>query len=1230
MKVLLAIWFWAGWAIVASASHIIGGYISYRHLGQFNYEITLTVYRDCYNGIPGFDNPAYVAVYRSNGTIYQQLELTDPQITLLDAAHHDPCIIVPGTVCVQEGVYKDTIYLAPGPTHYDITYQRCCRNGTILNIQQPANTGATYTARVPRVTVATPYNNSPVFKNIPPITICRGEPLITNQSAIDADGDSLVYQLCQPLSGQFGTVAQPNPPAPPPYSPVAYQSGYSAQVPLPASPGLLIDPTTGIITGTPTVQGQFVVGICVSEYRNGQLINTYLRDFQFNVVSCPKMAAVAPVIDTIWCQPYTVQFSNQSINASGYQWDFGDPTTTNDQSALPNPSYTYPATGRYTVQLVAFNSYGCRDTAYTDVLIKKGASAQFVHSAPCKHPDIIFTDVSTSGKGPVIKRTWNLGDGTTDTGSVVRHTYSTAGQYMVSLMIETSDGCLDTITRQIKYQPAPVADFADLSVCAGDTLTLQSLSGAPGSSISTELWKLNGQMQSGPVSSWHLQAGTYPATLIVTNQIGCTDSITKSITIYPEPNPHINGDNRYCEGDTILWQATGGITYTWQFPGFSDTGSVVSWQPAGTQLVSLTAIDTNGCSATIHKTITQHPIPYIAAGPDTMLCPGDTISLYASGAAHYQWSPQVNTVNGQPTLIAQKTESILVTGTDSNGCVAKDTVNITVRNLPAIQLTPSQTTICDGEAVGLLAQGASSYTWSPALGLSCTQCPNPIAQLATSQVFTVVGTDQFGCRATDSVAITLFSRTHINFPGDTAICDGDSLQVTISPITDVHWVPGTGLNCDTCSNVIASPANTTLYKARFTDSNGCPRDSQWLLTVYPKPQINWTPAQPAYCIGDSLQLQLQGANSWQWIPSPWLSCFTCPDPIIKAPTGITVETTGINGFGCRQTVQIPVTVHPLPIPDLGPDTTICIGDSLILAVPSGQQFTWKADHSILGCTNCQQTVVKPLAPARVYLSLVDQFGCKGSDTLDIDLHPFVNVQAGPDTAVCMGEPVELIAANGIQYSWLPAYLGNAPDSSHNLIRPTKSITATLQATDTVGCTVESHVHIEVWPLPWVDAGPNQTRYRHETIQLTASGTGDFQWEPSTLVNPADQAETTVQLASPQVFTVTLTDVHGCQSSDSLFIDIKDPGRVVMPNAFSPNGDGLNDQFIPYVSEAYFWISLQIFNRWGELIYENQDGTGWNGTAGGQMLPIGTYVYRFTYGTPYGHNEMMQGNLLLIR
>ncbi|MFM9028417.1 MAG: hypothetical protein ACKOQ6_10535, partial [Bacteroidota bacterium] len=272
-------------ALQVNATHIVGGEVYYRYLGNDQYEITLLVYRDCYNGQAAFDNPASIAIYDGAGQLVANNDVYISNQFQMPAVIINPCLIPPTNLCYEVAEYVFNRVLSPVGTSYTIAYQRCCRNQTIINLSNVQSTGGTYTATIPPPQLAFG-NSNPVFNSLPHTFICQGDPFVFDHSATDINGDSLVYELCAPFNGGSRQVPAPSPADPPPYQPVVFLPPYNLTNMLGGIP-FTINPSTGEVNATPNSSGQFVYGVCVKEFRNGLLIGETRRDFQLNVVPCP-------------------------------------------------------------------------------------------------------------------------------------------------------------------------------------------------------------------------------------------------------------------------------------------------------------------------------------------------------------------------------------------------------------------------------------------------------------------------------------------------------------------------------------------------------------------------------------------------------------------------------------------------------------------------------------------------------------------------------------------------------------------------------------------------------------------------------------------------------------------------------------------------------------------------------------------------------------------------------
>lgn len=293
--------FWLSLIAILPAKHIAGAELYYTCIDptQHLYEFELWLYRDCTDPTGAdFDNPITIFVFTGAGTLH-----LSQNVYLSSAGPWDPqgveaCFLTQPGTCLEEGVYRFTLTLAPSASGYYVAWARCCRNATITNLQNPVYEGVTYLAQIPPARRAD-CNRAPRFVNRPPFFLCSGRDFYFDHHATDPDGDSLVYQISAAYhsvntSGQGAVhtslgspvVNANNPMGPPPYQTVVYAPGYSAQQPFGAGGTCQIDPQTGLLHIYAPNPGLYVVVISVLEYRNGLFLGEIRRDMQFYVAPC--------------------------------------------------------------------------------------------------------------------------------------------------------------------------------------------------------------------------------------------------------------------------------------------------------------------------------------------------------------------------------------------------------------------------------------------------------------------------------------------------------------------------------------------------------------------------------------------------------------------------------------------------------------------------------------------------------------------------------------------------------------------------------------------------------------------------------------------------------------------------------------------------------------------------------------------------------------------------------
>ncbi|MBV6406304.1 MAG: hypothetical protein GFGODING_03089 [Flavobacteriales bacterium] len=450
-------------ASAALATHILGGELWYVHQGGDSYLFTLKLYRDCGPGNAngtGFDAQAELGVFDASGTYLFSEMAAFPGATTVPVVLNNPCLTAPPTICVEEAAYSIVIDLPPMPGGYVVSYQRCCRTPTILNLATPGDEGLTCTVAVPDVG-QTGANSSPAFNAYPPIALCVGQHMSFDHSATDPDGDVLVYELCTPFTGGAPGNPAPSPPTGPPYTPVLWGPGYSQAYQMDANPALAIDPVSGLLTVTPSQAGSYVVGVCVKEYRAGVLLSEVRRDLRFDAVPCMVTILSSIQQQQTFCDGYQVAMVNQSLGGSSYLWDFGDPNSSTDTSALFAPSYTYSDTGTFNVMLVVNPGWPCADTSYASFQVHPPLDPVFVPPPiQCLGAGAVPL-LATGNFTPQATVAWDLGPGAAPqqmAGPSIGATFVQPGQQVVTVTV-SDHGCADSYTDTVQVFPPPVPLF---------------------------------------------------------------------------------------------------------------------------------------------------------------------------------------------------------------------------------------------------------------------------------------------------------------------------------------------------------------------------------------------------------------------------------------------------------------------------------------------------------------------------------------------------------------------------------------------------------------------------------------------------------------------------------------------------------------------------------------------------------------------------------------------------
>lgn len=852
----------------ASAIHIKGGWIYYQYLGpgikdstKLLYNITLKVYRDCNIPNPGQnDDPMNLTVYSGNSAIqYTSLSIPLDRVDTMNKKYYNPCLTTDPPVCYHLLVYTINVELPASANGYTLSYQRCCRIAGIANVVAPSSDyGNTYSTSIPGTALDStfPMNSSPVFAQKDTVLICYRSYFTLDYSAVDPDGDSLVYYYSNALNG--GSTANPTPsPSSPPsaFTSIPYSGGYSATNPF--GTNVNINSATGIISGyAPNTPGEYVLSVSVDEYRHGIKFNTTRKELHVIVGDC-ALSAAALKPSYLTCDGYTLTFQNESSasNIIGYHWDFGVKNSTTDTSSNPTPTYTYADTGVFNLKLVVDGVGGCSDSANSEVKVYPGFFPNFYAVGSCYTNPFQFYDSTRSKYGIVNNWWWNFGDSTNLNDTSVlknpQYTYPSLGTRTVTFYVSDNKGCSDTVRKTVSVTDKPLLIIAskDTALCDNDSVKLVAQS-EPGVTYS---WTpLNNIIYPDSSSPFVYPKDTTYYYVDVTSN-GCKNRDSVKVRVYKFITVNAGKDSSICLSDTIVLNpVTVATSFDWE-PKAGIIGSNTVMSPTvSPSVATLYTISANlgRCPSKDSIWVIPYPYPKDSVGAGDSICYGKTAQLFATYTGKlYYWSPTSSLINPTsltPTAGPATTTTYTFTTVNTSGCmkpVSKD-VTVIVRNQITVN-AGRDTMILLNQPLQLSpvvtpANDSLYYLWSPSVGLDSATKLNAIALLPSyidSITYRLTATDHYGCYGQDDIKIVLF-KTGPDILVPTAFTpNGDGLNDIFKPFTIgltrldyfsvynrwgqlLYKTTILGQGWDGNFNGKAQPSGTYVYQAQGTDFTG--------------------------------------------------------------------------------------------------------------------------------------------------------------------------------------------------------------------------------------------------------------------------------------------------------------------------------------------------------------------------------------------------------------------------
>lgn len=438
------------------------------------------------------------------------------------------------------------------------------------------------------------------------------------------------------------------------------------------------------------------------------------------------------------------------------------------------------------------------------------------------------------------------------------------------------------------------------------------------------------------------------------------------------------------------------------------------------------------------------------------------------------------------------------------------------------------------------------------------------------------------------------------------------------------------------SHQYLTAANYTISLVVSTDM-GCKDTISKTISVTDKPIFRLTD-DTVICIIDTLQLNATGLGTILWTPNYNINIVNSLSPLVSPDVPTVYFATFTDPFGCLGTDSVFVDVKKSVTMVMGNDTTICLTDPIMLGLTSDAlQFKWTQNTGLSSLDNAvlKNPIATPLANT-VYRVIGTIGKCFAAGDITISVVPYPNTVVSADTTVCFGSSVQLKASGGSSYSWAPSiYLNNLQIDDPISVQPSTNVRYFVVVTDSLGCpkpTIDS-ILVSVVKVT-ANAGPNDTSVvLNQVLQLKATGGDSYLWTPSEYLSNYQISDPSAIPQKDVVFVVKVQNLLGCSDMDSISVRVYrfDPG-IVVPTAFSPNGDGRNDFFKPIAVGLKSLDLFTVYNRWGQLIYSNNNSNqeGWDGTFRGIKQGPAAYVW-YAEGVDYRNTKLKKkGYVVLVR
>jgi hypothetical protein len=707
----------------------------------------------------------------------------------------------------------------------------------------------------------------------------------------------------------------------------------------------------------------------------------------------------------------------------------------------------------------------------------------------------------------------------------------------------------------------PLTASANTPLCVGDNLLLNA-SLVPGASYSwTGPANFTSLLRNPSIANVGTnRSGTYTVTAAAN---GCSVTAQVVVAVSPLPTVSIAPGNTavICSGSSVQLTATGGATYSWS-PSTGLSSSTIAnpvASPTTSTIYTVTATSATGCSSTAQVTVTVRATPVVSISPgNPSICAGTSVTLTATGAQNYQWSPTTGLSNpfaANPIASPSQTTTYTVTGT-SNACTSTSQVTVTVENPPTANAGPAQV-LCSGQAttLGTAAVAGLTYSWSPSTGLSSTSAAQPTVTLtnttntARTTTYTLTVVSASGCVSTSATQVTVNPAVTATPGPALSLCPNQPGQLGTPAVANVtySWSPTTGLSNATIADPAvtlpnATSAPITQVYTLTASRNGCQSTGTVTVTVNPTQNAGFSYGATVLCTAAGNPTPtLSGTATGTFTASPsglvFLSTTTGQLNAAASTPGTYMVTYTTNG-PCASTFSSSVTLTTTPSATFQyPNAPYCLGGGTAMPVlasgASSGTFTSTSGLSLNATTGAINLAASTAGTYTITNTVGSGGTCSAVASTTVTLTAGANVAVtASQPTLCAGQSTTLTATGGVTYTYSGA--GQTLTGATVTVSPAQTTTYTVTGTTAGGCTSTATVTVTVNPVPVITAGASVAAVcAGQSATLSASGASTFTWTGGgqTLTGPL----VTVTPTQTTTYTATGANASGCTATATVTV-----------------------------------------------------------------------------------------------